>query len=240
MERALETRRIKLLRLLAGWFFLAGFVSRGAFVLPLPRDVRRFLDSLVIRAELAAQYLLYASVRLRGGNARVIFGALPAPWSVRDVQDVPSVEALCRRMLALRDLLENLPREARRLVRKHADRRAGRLPRAARTTRAATAPVIGHPARAPRAERPPDIVGAMSRKFTSPRSRAGGEGGWAERMRDLRVQFGIPIEVIHPAFVQVIWREFPTDILQFHCRWLVGFAVQHNARSPANILTALA
>ena len=185
VEWAVETRRLALLRLLAGWFFLAGLVSREAFVLPLPRELCRYLDSLVVRAELAAQYLLYIAVRQQGGNPRAIFGALPAPSSVRDAESVPTVAALSRRMAALRDLLENLSREARRLMCRHADRRVWHCDPAKRplpqSGMGMAVPSLSRQVRAPRAERPPDCAGERSTNLPPSRFRAGGAGGWIDR-----------------------------------------------------------
>ena len=63
-KRALETQRVKLLRLLAGWVFMLGILSGGPFALPVPRWVRAFFETLVIRAEYAAQSLVQVSVYL--------------------------------------------------------------------------------------------------------------------------------------------------------------------------------
>ena len=121
VERALETQRVKLLRLLTGWFAVVVLLSAGPLALPLPVWFRSFLAGVLTRAEFAAQCLVRVSVCLQahGGGC----GAYDVPRSdfalgsdeeLRDA--LPSSEVLIRRMNALRDLLENLPRHARRLL----------------------------------------------------------------------------------------------------------------------------
>jgi len=121
-ERALETQRAKLLRLLAGWLALVGLMSGGPLRIEVPRWLRVFLVSLVTRAELAAQSLVVvaACVAARnGGRALELHPAsLPFKRLVSPVDDVPSTQELLRRMTALRALLENLPRHGMRLLRR--------------------------------------------------------------------------------------------------------------------------
>ncbi len=112
LEQALETQRVKLLRLLAGWFALVGVLSAGPFQLPVPRWILAFFDTLLIRAELAAQYLLTASIFLQGAGNAVVLGDVPKPTMSRAEDDVPSPAELLRRMEKLRSLLENLPQHA--------------------------------------------------------------------------------------------------------------------------------
>ena len=119
LERALETQRVKLLRLLTGWIAVAGFVSGGSFVLPLPQELRRFFNGLLIRAELAGQYLARASESLQSREVGIVSGVLARPVASHSTDDAPSSADLVRRMVALRDLLESLtwmlrkPRERR-------------------------------------------------------------------------------------------------------------------------------
>ncbi len=131
MERTLETQRVKLLRLLAGWFTIVELVSMGPLRVELPRWMRSFLQTVLIRAEFAAQSLVIvaACVAVKNGAG----GSLPcrAP-SVRCshpteyADDVPSTLAILRRMRALRALLKDLPRRGLRLL------RTARRPRTAR------------------------------------------------------------------------------------------------------------
>ena len=113
-ERAIETERVRLLRLLTWWLALVGVLSGGPFQVPLPRWVCGFLDTLLPRAELAAQCLLTASTCLHRAGNPVVSIDTPKPIASRAPDDVPSSTALLRRMTVLRDLLENLSRYALR------------------------------------------------------------------------------------------------------------------------------
>ena len=163
LERALETQRIKLLRLLTGWIAVAGFVSCGSFVLPLPQELRRFFDSLLTRAELAGQYLARASECLQGRNGRVVSDGPLSPSPSHANDDAPSCANLVRRMEALRDLLDNLTwekprarRTGRRVTRYHdCEKRIGFV---AHPLHAANRAIAKPEPHAPRAEHPPDRV----------------------------------------------------------------------------------
>ena len=116
LKRALETQRVKLLRLLTGWIFLLGVLSVGPLALPVPRSVRTYFETWLIRAECAAQYIFQASALMQGVGG-VASTKRPMLRSNHEEEgDVPSARALIRRMNALRDLLENLPRYPRRLL----------------------------------------------------------------------------------------------------------------------------
>lgn len=117
LERALETQRVKLLRLVTGWMAVLGFLSAGPLALPLPRWVRGFFEDLLIRAELAAHYMLRASVRIQFQHAWIGTDARRGPAPHGRSSDVPSVTDLLRRMNTLCDVLQNLSRHARRLLR---------------------------------------------------------------------------------------------------------------------------
>ncbi len=173
-ERALETQRDALLRLLAGWLAFFEFVSGGPIALPLPRWARAFFDALLIRAELAAHYLLSASAALQAKRGGLVFrGCGPERFcdfegriaETDGCDDVPSSEDLRERMIALRGLLKNLHRVAGRLLRKRTGNRMMRTRKAARSvqwTREAKRPRQSLAAKrgwiAPRIERPPDKV----------------------------------------------------------------------------------
>ena len=125
MERALETQQGKLLRLLAGWFAVVGFMSLGPLRVELPQWMRAFLDSVLIRAEFAAQNLIWvaayvAAKKGMGGTAGLRPRSIPFLKPVDSLDPVPSTQALLRRMKALRRLLETLPRQGVRMLRRRA------------------------------------------------------------------------------------------------------------------------
>jgi len=188
LERALETQRLRLLRVVAGWIAVLRFLSGAPFSVPC--SLRQFFASLVIRAELAAQYLVTVSVRLQGGNSQARTG--PKPDRALGGDDVPSVEDLMRRMAALCDLLENLPRAARRLIRaSDKGKRSQARPRPILTVVASPMTAcaqITPESLAPRTVWPPDIQCAQFVSIPSPRVPAGGKGGCG-----LSVEFSVPI-----------------------------------------------
>lgn len=106
LEQSLETQRVRLLRLLAGWIAMLGVLSFGPVALPLPQW---------IRAELATQFLVQAAALNKATSGLAVSVPLEAVRG-RRVVEVPSARALLGRMEALRDVLENLPRYARRLL----------------------------------------------------------------------------------------------------------------------------
>ena len=130
MERALETQRTKLLRLLAGWLAVVEWVSLAPFVGELPCWLRAFLGGLLSRAEYAAQSLVLVSARVQarlgygefthGPSEAFAYAELPLP------EDVPPTMVLLQRMRALCALLEDLPRQGRRLLRRGIKRNASK------------------------------------------------------------------------------------------------------------------
>ena len=115
-ERAIETQRVKLLRLLTGWVVMLGVLSGGPLALPVPRWVCAIFQALLVRAELGAQYLIQVSAFTQtSGGAIAAVSALRPPSENSDT--VPSAQSLLQRMCALRNVLENLPRHARRMLR---------------------------------------------------------------------------------------------------------------------------
>ena len=130
LERALEMQRVKLLRLLTGWFALMALVSGGSLAFPLPRWARSFFVDLIVRAEFGAQCLVRVSAHLQAGERWALAENSVSSFPVLEAgdagEDVPSTAALIRRMKALRRLLRDVPRYARRLLRPLvADDRAG-------------------------------------------------------------------------------------------------------------------
>ena len=95
--------------------------------MPLPLWLRAFFDDLLIRAELAATYLVQVSARVQAGGDLVIAGGASAPFPAagRAVNQIPSTLALLRRMRALRRVLSDLPRYGWRFLRRREGRAAG-------------------------------------------------------------------------------------------------------------------
>ncbi len=120
-ERALETQRLRLLRLVAGLVVLVGVLSLGPVSKGFSGWTCRFVGSILSRAETAARYLAIAQVRMmlaRSGmelNQRQISDSLARAYAPDDV-DLSLLE--CRRRLrGLCAVLEDLPRFALRLLR---------------------------------------------------------------------------------------------------------------------------
>ena len=116
LERTLEIQRLRLLRLLTGWISVLGVLSFAPATLPLPRWIRAFFDRVLLRAELAAQFLVQVSALQQATGDLVAHVPRERAQSQQSVE-VCSTQMLLRRMIALRDVLENLPRHARRLLR---------------------------------------------------------------------------------------------------------------------------
>lgn len=50
----------------------------------------------------------------------------------------------------------------------------------------------------------------------------------------LRLQFGVPVKEVHPAFVQMVWWEFPAHVQKFlRTGWARRFAQRHAALAQA-------
>jgi len=169
MERALETQRVKLLRLLAGWVAVVEVLSLGPLQIELPRWVRSFFVSILTRAEFAAQSLVFVSAclsRKNGSRGSVREGSaasreMPRAVPIGCADDVPSTKALLHRMNALRALLRGLRRHRFRLTQRRA---VGRNPRSVGCSRSlrdrwimlAPWPVRDARVIQPKVERPPD------------------------------------------------------------------------------------
>lgn len=187
MEQAIETQRLRLLRLLAGLLVAIGFLSVGPVSRGFSALACGFFGSILSRAEAAAGYLVIAQARqiavcmgLDVDRSRFSmplspeFSACEADTSLFDIR---------QRLCALQAVLMNLPRHALRLLRRieQAARRgacADRvLPRPG-----ADLSVSRHPERLAvnRIERPPDIgEHALLCLFPPSGFRAGGAFGWA-------------------------------------------------------------
>ena len=119
IETALETQRFRLLRLLAGLVFALKFVSFAPAGSMMPHWVRRYVSSVLVRAEFAAQCLVFACARVLFGRRAVeaAVGSAPALRPFEDfTEDGLSTALLLRRIAALQTVLRDLPRYARRLV----------------------------------------------------------------------------------------------------------------------------
>ncbi len=121
-ERAIESQRLKLLRLVAGLVVLVGVLSLGPISRGFSISVCGFVGSVLSRAEIAAQYLVIAQARLiesRSGSAinQSRLSEALAHAFLADERDVSLSE--CReRLKALLAVLTHLPRHAARLIRR--------------------------------------------------------------------------------------------------------------------------
>ena len=128
MERALETQRQRLLRILAGLVLLLVLMSRFPAVSRLPEWVRASVLSVLIRAELAAHHLVIAtaSLQLREQSSVSLVGLRFQPLLVKaSPRDDDCAEQLLRRIMSLRAVLSDLPKQAERLLRRLIKRRRG-------------------------------------------------------------------------------------------------------------------
>lgn len=190
IERVLEIKRLKLLRLVAGLFSVvivlsAVFVPFGAASGAVSRWALAGLSSVLSRAELAGQYLLIGQARLIAARTGVIvdrdllinLGLRERPGHA----EARCTAELSRRLIALRALLMDVPRRGLCLLR----RATGQAVLLSGGARRCADPSI-HRAGAcgawrlgrARIERPPDKPCPFSSASTSPRYRAGGKGGW--------------------------------------------------------------
>ena len=186
IERAMETQRLRLLRVLAGLIAVVAFVSAAPFSSAVSRWFAESVFSILLRAEAAAQCLVIVQARLlavrKGSDLNR--ASLPELRISRtlEIETPVSLKDLRKRLDALRALLSDLPRHGLRLLRS-TEKRAFRAPRTHETAPSRAAPgglttlrIIGS-----RIERPPDKGNAQpSNLCTSPRFRAGGEDGCAE------------------------------------------------------------
>ena len=180
MERALETRRLRLLRLLAGLLLVVGFVSSAP-----SSEFRRWIacavTSALFRAELAVQYLVIVQARL---IARRIGSDVDRKWlfdcaGLRRAEDESAVSfaVLRQRILALRAVLSDISRQGRRLLRRaqkamrHAARSAFCAKRRVPNQLARWRLCAAHPERPPDknpelcAMRPPPLPGGRRRRL---------------------------------------------------------------------------
>ncbi len=162
-ERAIETQRLKLLRLVAGLVVLVGVLSLGPISRGFSISVCGFLGAMLSRAETAAQYLVIAQARLMDSRSGPAIGqsrlseslAHAFPAEEKDV----SLSDCRERLKALLAVLTHLPRHAARLIRRIEKQMRGIIP-----PRRLSPRLEKHPSPAlrdrqlsgPRIERPPD------------------------------------------------------------------------------------
>ena len=193
LERAIETQRLRLLRIIAGLLVAVGFLSVGPVSRSFSDWVCEYVDSILSRAELAGRYLIVAQARLMAARAGIDldrnrfseclifdFTACEADFSLSE----------CRaRLKALQAVLFDLPGQARCLLRrigkqKRSEERAARpLPRPA--MRRSVSLRAWRLART-RIERPPDRTAVRSRIYISPFSHLPPANG-----REAQVQAGV-------------------------------------------------
>ena len=121
-ERAIDTQRFRLLRIVAGLLVAVGLLSVGPVSRRFSLWACHTVESVLSRAEAAAQYLVIAKARIlaaqRGGDwGRSQFFASSRP-AVTTCEAVPSLPDLRRRLRALKFLLTDLPQHAERLLRR--------------------------------------------------------------------------------------------------------------------------
>lgn len=119
MEQALETQRLKLLRLLAGLAVALGLLSLAPAVSMLPRWVRSYVASVLVRAESAVHSLVIVAAcgllraQTSGASVGLSFPSLPIEALP---EETPSTAALFHRIKMLQAMLGDLPRQAERMV----------------------------------------------------------------------------------------------------------------------------
>lgn len=132
LERAIETQRDALLRLLARLLIAVDVMSCRPFAGRVPRWIYRVASSVLHRAETAAAYLVVASARLHtssdwsdASEARFVTYSSGSTVVERAVDSQPlsrdgavCTSALRARIRALQARLNALPRHARQLVKR--------------------------------------------------------------------------------------------------------------------------
>jgi len=172
LERALETQRRKLLRLLTGLFAAVEFLSVGSANRKLPQWFLSLSLYILRRAEAAAQCLIIVESRVLAQNGcGPVDCAYQSPLprkqdkkdrSRRERVSVPDGERLRRRIRALQDVLADLSQHALRKKRFDAKRGAKCSGKSARPRGHDHHEIYCDPLRrepmVPRVERPPDKV----------------------------------------------------------------------------------
>ena len=120
LEQAIRTQRDALLRLLAGWLAVVVLLSVAPVSPAWTRRVRAFVASVLWRAEAAAHCLVVVYARRLAADQAGLLALRGDTLFARAVEsdEPPSLAELRARLLALRCLLNALPRRARQLVRR--------------------------------------------------------------------------------------------------------------------------
>ena len=122
LERAIDTQRFRLLRIIAGLLVAVGFLSVGPVSRGFSVWVGEYVSSILSRAELAARYLVVAQARLMAARSGFEVDRRRLLESVTSdalacERDVSPCD-LRRRLRALQALLLDLPRDALLLLRR--------------------------------------------------------------------------------------------------------------------------
>ena len=172
MERALETQRLALLRLLTGLAVALGLVAFAPAVSLLPRWVRSYVASALMRVESAVHSLVIVAACgvLREQVAGSMAGLSFPPLKRAALTDnSASSAALLRRIAQLRAVLESLPRHARRMIARMMKPKTEPLAPSVCWELQAGVLVVAEAPLAARIERPPDKrrrAGLMDFGFT--------------------------------------------------------------------------
>jgi len=120
ISAALETQRLRLLRLLAGLVCIVQFVSLAPLVSMLPVKIRAYVSAVLDRAEAAVNCLVIATASIRYGyRVPAPTNDIPSPMDVAKLSEChTTTENLLHRIRVLRTVLENLPRYAKRLMKR--------------------------------------------------------------------------------------------------------------------------
>ncbi len=214
-ERALETQRLKLLRLVAGLVVLVGVLSLGPISRGFSITVCRFVGAMLSRAETAAQYLVIAQARLMDSRSGMAIGqsqfseslARAFPAEEKDV----SLSDCRERLKALLAVLTHLPRHAARLIRrieKQMRDSARTYPLSPHSDECLSGVLDGLRLVGPRIERPPDKGLLVSSFFHLPPNsgrEAQAVGRWC---RQGRCPIAIEADLYHhhdPVFPSSRW-----------------------------------
>ena len=186
-QQAIETQRLRLLRILAGLAVLLGVLAVGPVSRGFSDAVCRFVGSLLSRAELAARNLVIAeagliATRTNSDVERARLFDVPLPAIAREEGDCALLD-LRARLVAVRRMLHDLPRYGLRLLRR-AEKRIREISHIASSAPCPedrTALDAWRLAEI-RVERPPDKGRPTPVFITSPRQRAGGIGSCADAL----------------------------------------------------------
>ena len=122
LERAIETQRLRLLRIVAGLLVAVGVLTIGPVSCRFSDWVLDFVRSILSRVETAARYLVIAQARLMGARGGLdsdqsqLLDSLASVFVAEETGD--SLPGCRKRLKALLAVLTHLPRHAARLIRR--------------------------------------------------------------------------------------------------------------------------